>query len=74
MAQDFECLLCHKKTAFNGRNTACVDHSHETGEVRGVLCHFCNLYLGYFEQSGITLDSLAKYLSPRGAKDSATLS
>lgn len=39
-----------------------IDHDHETGKVRGVLCHGCNLALGNVEDSPARLRALADYL------------
>lgn len=39
-----------------------VDHCHTTGEVRGVLCHLCNVGLGSFRDSPEALNRAAQYL------------
>jgi hypothetical protein len=39
-----------------------VDHDHETGEVRGLLCRNCNLLLGHAKDSIPTLESALAYL------------
>ena len=39
-----------------------VDHNHETGDVRGVLCSTCNLILGLVKDSPERLEMLALYL------------
>lgn len=39
-----------------------VDHDHETGEVRGILCHFCNAAAGLLSDSPEKLRKLADYL------------
>lgn len=48
------CAICHKpETVVDTRRGAirklCVDHDHATGKVRGLLCHRCNVNLGYWE-------------------------
>jgi hypothetical protein len=41
---------------------AFVDHSHETGQVRGVLCFNCNNGLGHFGDNTVLLESAALHL------------
>lgn len=35
------CALCKKTPEKEGQRLA-VDHDHKTGEVRGILCRYCN--------------------------------
>lgn len=56
----------------HGRCAACeeekplhIDHDHETGEVRGLLCQECNCALGFVKDDVITLTRLIAYLEKR---------
>lgn len=60
--QDSVCAICEMPEP-SGRNLA-VDHSHETGEVRGLLCTHCNVTLGKFESGKIPLNRFLHYMSP----------
>lgn len=55
------CNICGVKTESDGRRLA-VDHCHDTGEVRGVLCRRCNKTLGQFEDSVLLLHNAITYL------------
>ena len=57
------CAICHKPE--NGIKLA-VDHCHDSGKVRGLLCKRCNMGIGLLGDSPDTLISAAMYL--KGAK------
>jgi hypothetical protein len=39
-----------------------VDHNHETGKIRALLCPHCNVGLGHFKESLNLLDRAKEYL------------
>jgi len=44
-SQDSRCAVCGTDTPLNDK--WCIDHDHETGNVRGILCKHCNLAEGH---------------------------
>jgi hypothetical protein len=54
------CAACKRPETL--RNNLAVDHDHETGEVRGLLCQSCNLTLGLVQESVERLRELIAYL------------
>lgn len=43
-----------------------IDHDHQTGEIRGLLCMKCNRALGYFDDSIDHMTIAIQYLSRKG--------
>lgn len=62
-AQGGVCAGCGGVERRAATGNLAVDHNHETGEVRGLLCSNCNRALGLLGDSIETLKSLADYLS-----------
>ena len=58
--------VCGRTTGRNG-NALHVDHSHATGQVRGLLCNNCNRALGLVENSEV-LRKLADYLESANSR------
>jgi hypothetical protein len=60
------CAACgHEEIYFdvrtNGFYQLAVDHDHETGEVRGLLCRSCNVAYGYLREDAARIEGLLKY-------------
>lgn len=55
------CAICGATTDPDGRRLA-VDHDHQTGAVRGVLCGRCNKGLGQFQDDPERLARAINYL------------
>jgi len=59
-AQNGTCAICKKK---DEHFSLAVDHCHETGKIRGLLCSQCNRGLGLFRDSKESLKAAIDYLS-----------
>jgi Recombination endonuclease VII len=55
-AQGGVCAICGKPP---GERALHVDHDHETGQVRGLLCYSCNTKLGWLE---LRWDDIMRYI------------
>lgn len=55
---------CNKEPE-NGKRL-CIDHNHQTGEIRGLLCNGCNTAAGLAQDHPEVLRGLADYLEDKG--------
>lgn len=63
--EQYEKLLALGCTVCGSHKTLHVDHCHETGNVRGVLCRNCNVALGHACDDPERLRALAVYLEEK---------
>ena len=59
--QENGCKLCGKTEEEEGRRLA-IDHCHESGKVRGILCSDCNIGLGKFKDNKEVMQKAIDYL------------
>lgn len=59
--QNYRCAICYKEDRLY------VDHDHDTGQVRGLLCHQCNIGLGNFKDDEKLLGEALRYLGRGGS-------
>lgn len=64
--QDKVCAICKQTCTYKPRLS--IDHSHETGKVRGLLCGNCNTGIGKFKDSKELMLNAIKYLEETGGK------
>lgn len=73
-AQDGKCAICHKPFYVGpplvGKrgDQPHIDHCHETGTFRGLLCGPCNIGIGNLQDSIELLHSAASYLQNFSSK------
>lgn len=65
--QNCKCAICGKELFLQGASEdktkiAHVDHNHETGKVRGLLCNDCNRGIGLLKDNPLFLANALKYL------------
>jgi len=65
-AQNYVCKICGKRETDKHQNgeykDLSIDHNHNTGKIRGLLCQKCNRGLGSFDDDPILLKKAAKYI------------
>lgn len=59
--QDHKCAICGKH-ANEQKKSMAIDHDHNTGKVRGLLCSSCNTALGNFNDSISNMKAAIGYL------------
>jgi hypothetical protein len=65
VSQNGVCAACGQletRTMRGKVTTLCVDHDHETGKIRGLLCFHCNTALGLVKENISRLLKLIAYL------------
>ena len=60
------CAICHRPETTTGKNGVArilsVDHDHESGVVRGLLCSHCNIAIGLLDDDADLIHLAAAYL------------
>lgn len=66
VSQGGVCAICGNGSIRDGHHTFHIDHDHETGRIRGLLCYSCNCAIGHFHDDQSLMKLAIEYLSDRG--------
>src|SRR5260370_22694006 len=58
-SQKSKCAICSSSLKIQ---QPALDHCHKTHKIRGILCHPCNLGIGFLKDNILLLKSALKYL------------
>ncbi len=56
------CPICDR--SWSSSVVPCIDHDHKTGEIRGLLCGYCNRYMVGRHRDYFLVGRIASYLKP----------
>ena len=64
LAQDGRCAVCRQPERSSRQSLLCVDHDHQTGKVRGLLCSHCNRAIGRLGDDPDVIQRAVQYVDP----------
>jgi hypothetical protein len=70
--QNGKCKICNSSNTGRGDKWLVVDHCHESGKIRGLLCNTCNRALGLFKDNIQTLEKALFYLNEQSTTKNCT--
>lgn len=65
-SQNGKCAICSRPELESAYGRLCLDHDHTTNVVRGLLCHYCNMAIGLFQENPDILSAAMAYLEKHG--------
>ncbi len=66
ISQDHKCAICGTPIILHSKRGSQIDHNHNTGKIRQLLCTGCNCGIGNFKENIDTLQKAISYLRKWG--------